>query len=140
MTRNSMDEQVPEPEVVAVAQRRQFSLAYKKRILEEARACTEPGEMGALLRREGLYSSLLSKWRQAEESGQLNGQEAQPRGRKPAPEAELRRELERAQRQVARLEAQLAQARAIIEIQKKVSQLLGLELTQNASDTPEWSR
>jgi hypothetical protein len=60
---------LPDPEVVPMAKRRQFSAAYKRRILEEAESCSEPGEVGALLRREGLYSSHLTTWRQQRERG-----------------------------------------------------------------------
>lgn len=117
---------VPEPEVVPVGQRRQFSAGYKVRILEEADACSAPGEIGALLRREGLYSSHLGKWRKARARGQLQSLEPQQRGRQPEPGAGLRQQVERLEREKARLEARLAQAEAIIEVQKKVSQLLGL--------------
>ena len=111
----------PDPELVERPQRRRFTAAYKLRIVQEAEACTEPGEIGALLRREGLYSSLLTEWRRAREVGALQALE-RPRGRKPAnpleaENAELRRRAERA-------EAELAKARKVIEIQGNVSALL----------------
>jgi transposase len=117
---------MPEPEVVPVGQRRRFSAGYKLRILEEAGACTEPGEIGALLRREGLYSSHLGKWRKARAQGQLDGLQARRRRRESGADASLREEVKRLRREKARLEVRLAQAEAIIEVQKKLSQLLGL--------------
>jgi len=112
---------VPDPELVERPVRRRFTAEYKLRVLWEADACTRPGEIGALLRREGLYSSLLTEWRRAREAGALKELE-RPRGRKPADRrdvenAELRRRLERA-------EAELAKARTVIEIQGNVSALL----------------
>ncbi len=116
---------VPNPEVPPRAKRRQFSPEYKKRILEEADACTERGQIGALLRREGLYSSHLDKWRRQREQGTLAGLASKPRGRKPNPEAtelaQLRRENERLQRQLQRAET-------IITFQKKLADLLGIPL------------
>jgi transposase len=113
----------PDPEVVVKAQRRQFSAEYKRRLLQEADACTQRGEVGALLRREGLYSSHLNTWRQQRARGELQGLTPAKRGRKADPQAA---ENARLQRETARLKAQLARAELIIEVQKKVSQLLGL--------------
>lgn len=109
-----------DPEVVAPRQRRQFSAAYKQRILEEAERCSQPGEVGALLRREGLYSSHLTRWRQQRRSGQL---EPRKRGRQADPQAA---ELRRLQRENERLKAQLERAELIIDAQKKLCQLLNL--------------
>jgi len=114
-----------DPEVVPMAQRRRFTAGEKLRILEEAEACTEPGEIGALLRREGIYSSYLSRWRQARDRGQLTALGAQQRGPKSATDAALAREVTRLRRENERLQARLDQAEAIIEVQKKLSQLLG---------------
>ena len=117
---------MPEPEVVAFARRRRFSARYKLRILEEADACSEVGEVGALLRREGLYSSCLVRWRRARARGELAGLQGQ-RGRvERADVAGLRQELERALRENARLEKRLVRAEAIIEAQKKLAEMLGL--------------
>src|SRR3954463_5082533 len=104
-------EGVPDPELVERASRRRFSAEYKLRILRETDACSRPGEIGALLRREGLYTSHLTAWRKQRDAGALAGLE-RPRGRKPADprEAELRRRLERA-------EAELEKARKVIEVQ-----------------------
>jgi transposase-like protein len=114
---------VPDPEVVVKAQRRHFSAEYKRRVLQEADACTQRGEVGALLRREGLYSSHLNTWRQQRARGELQGLTAAKRGRKADPQAA---ETARLLRETERLKAQLARAELIIEVQKKVSQLLGL--------------
>lgn len=109
-------------EVTAKAVRRQFSAAYKLRILQEAEVCSK-GEVGALLRREGLYSSHLTTWRRQQAAGQLAGLTPRPRGPKPNPEAE---ELKKLRKENERLQRRLQQAEAIIEAQKKLSQLLGL--------------
>jgi transposase len=114
---------LPDPEVVVKAQRRRFTAAYKQRILQEADAATQPGAVGALLRREGLYSSHLSTWRQQRAQGELQGLTPAKRGRHVDPQAA---EIVRLQRETDRLTAQLARAELIIEVQKKVSQLLGL--------------
>jgi len=114
---------VPDPEVVVKAQRRQFTAEYKRRILQEADACTQHGEIGALLRREGLYSSHLNTWRRQRARGERQGLTPAKRGRKVDPQAA---EIVRLQRETERLKAQLARAELIIDVQKKVSQLLGL--------------
>lgn len=111
---------VAQTEVVARPKRRTFSAAYKRSILDEADRCTEPGDIGALLRREGLYSSNLTTWRRQRERGELEGAK---RGRKPA--SDEAKELKRLQRENARLKRKLEQAETIIEVQKKLSQLLG---------------
>lgn len=114
---------VSDPEVVVKAQRRQFSAEYKRRILQEADSCTQRGEVGALLRREGLYSSHLNTWRHQRACGEVQGLAPAKRGRKADPQAA---ENARLLRETERLKAQLARAELIIEVQKKVSQLLGL--------------
>lgn len=113
------------PEVLPKVDRRQFSAATKLRILEAADRCSEPGQLGALLRREGIYSSHLSKWRWLRKQGQLQALSPSQRGPKPThlPEHD---EIVRLQRQVEQLQAKLAHAEAIIDIQKKVSALLSL--------------
>lgn len=116
----------PDPEVALRAQRRQFTVADKLRILAEADACSEPGQIGALLRREGIYSSYLSDWRRERENGQLQGLGGQKRGRpRTAPTAEVAQ----LQQENAQLKAQLAQAELIIAAQKKLSQALEQTLT-----------
>ena len=126
---------VPDPEVVPQAKRRRFNAEYKMRILEEADACNEPGQIGALLRREGLYSSHLTTWRRQREQGQLAALSPQKRGRKPLVDEALAKELAELKRANQRLENRLQQAETIIEVQKKLSGLLGL--TANANQTDE---
>lgn len=109
-------------EVVAKAKRRQHSAEYKLRILREVDACKGTGEVGALLRREGLYSSLVSKWREQRERGSLSGLSEQRRGPKVDPNAA---EVARLQRENKRLKEQLERAELIIDVQKKVAQLVG---------------
>jgi transposase-like protein len=125
--------QVPEPEVLPRAKRRQFSAEYKLRILEEVDACTKRGQIGALLRREGLYSSHLSKWRQQRAKGQLAGLSPKKRGRKTPDPTEV--ELARLRQENERLRSRLEQAEIIIDVQKKLSQLLGL--TEDETETDE---
>lgn len=117
----------PDPEVVARPKRRRFTAAYKARIVREAEACTEPGEIGALLRREGLYSSLLSRWRRAMQEGALVGLDSK-RGRKKDPDTKLRQQLRKLERENAKLKRQLQQAETVIEVQKKLSEMLGIPL------------
>jgi transposase len=121
----------PDPEVPAKAKRRRFSAEYKLAILREADACTQPGQIGALLRREGLYSSHLVDWRRQREVGALQAL-ARRRGRAPAEAAAA--ELERLRRDNQRLAAKLDQAERIIEIQGKVSELLGIPLDPASDD------
>lgn len=111
----------PDPQAVPQAERRHFSAEYKLRILAEADACTERGQVGALLRREGLYSSHLDKWRKQRAQGQLGPQK---RGRKADPQAA---EIARLRQEVAQLQGRLQRAETIIEVQKKLSELLGLK-------------
>ena len=115
-----------DPEVVDKPSRRRFSPTYKLRILEEVDGCTEPGEVGRILRREGLYSSSLATWRKAARNGSLRAL-SKKRGRKPErnPLDEKVRNLER---QNARLENELRKAHLIIDVQGKVAGLLGISL------------
>ncbi len=125
---------VPDPEVRPRAKHRHFTAEYKKRILDEAGTCTEPGQLGALLRREGLYSSLLTKWRQQQAAGALEGLQPKKRGPKPDPQAQ---ELARLQRENQRLQERLRKAELIIEVQKKVAMLLGVPLETPPEDSPK---
>ena len=118
---------VPDPEVLEKARRRRFSATYKLEILQEADACSEPGEIGALLRREGLYSSHLSKWRQQREEGALEGLKPKKRGRKARPRNPLTRRVAELERDNERLRRKLEQAETIIEVQKKLSRILGMD-------------
>lgn len=115
---------IPDPEVEACPKRRRFSAAYKARIVEEAEGCTEPGDIGALLRREGLYSSQLSKWREQYRTGALDALRDDKRGRKRRRNP-LEDEVARLRKENARLSGRLDKAEAIIEIQKKVAAMLG---------------
>jgi transposase-like protein len=123
--------EVPDPEVPAKAKRRQFSAEYKLRILKEADACKGPGEIGALLRREGLYSSHLVTWRRQREARALTGMKALKRGPKGRGEDPRVKQLERDN---ARLQRRLKQAETIIEIQKKVAGILGIPLKSPEPD------
>ena len=116
----------PNPEVAATAQRRRFSSGEKRRILALADGCKRPGEIGALLRREGIYSSHLSTWRKQRAADQRAALEPQKRGPKANPALAEARHLEQITRENVRLRRQLAQAHTIIDVQKKVSTLLGL--------------
>jgi len=126
---------IPDPEVVPKAKRRKFSAEYKRRILEEADNCTEPGQIGALLRREGLYSSHLSTWRRQRDRGLVQALSPKKRGRKR--KDELEREVARLQRENERLQASLEQAETVIEVQKKLSRLLGLATEENGAGRRE---
>lgn len=125
----------PDPEVLPrteKAKRRTFTAAYKQWVLEEAEKCREqPGGIGRLLRREGLYSSHLTTWRQQQEAGQLAGLAPRKRGPKSNPEAE---EMSRLRRENVRLSRQLEKAELIIEAQKKLSEILGITLEQETED------
>ncbi len=127
---------VPDPEVVPRATRRRFSAAYKLRILGEADSCTKPGEVGALLRREGLYSSHLVAWRRARDQGQLDALAPKRRGPRPDPARALKRRLTQLERENVRLRQRLETAETILAVQKKVSRLLGIEMPETSgSDT-----
>ncbi len=114
----------PDPEVRAVAKRRRFSAAYKLAVLAEVDRTGEPGAIGALLRREGLYSSQLTQWRREREAGALEAL-SRRRGRKAKMTAEQKR-IAALEARNARLERELSQAHTIIEVQKKLCTLLGL--------------
>jgi len=113
---------MPKTEVVSKPRRKQFSVGERQRILREADACQGSGEIGALLRREGIYSSYLTTWRKQKERGELDGLSPQKRGPKTDPQAI---ELAKLRRENERLQKKLQQAELIIDIQKKVSQILG---------------
>ena len=128
---------MPDPAVPERPVRRRFTAEYKIHVLREADRCTEPGQLGALLRREGLYSSHLSTWRQQRDEGTLAGLAPKRRGRKPDPNAPLIAENERLRRTNQRLAAKLRQAEAIIEVQKKLSEVLGIPLPPSESSGSE---
>ncbi len=114
----------PDPEVPEKARRRHFTAKYKLRILAKADRCSQPGEIGKLLRKEGLYSSHLSKWRKQREEGALAALTPKKRGRKPRPVDPQAKRVAELERDNARLRQDLEKAQTIIEVQKKLSQLL----------------
>lgn len=114
---------IPEPEVTEKAKHRRFTIEYKAKIVREADACTESGQIGALLRREGLYSSHLSKWRRAYQVGALAGLRDDKRGRRRTKQP-LEIENEQLKKQNAQLKKRLSKAEVIIDIQKKISSVL----------------
>jgi transposase len=114
--------------VTSKAQRRRFTAEYKRKVLQEADACTESGQIGALLRREGLYSSHLVTWRHARERGELEGLTPKKRGPKAQEPNPLAKELAAKEREIARLKAENAKLQIICDVQKKVSLLLGVTL------------
>ncbi len=118
------EQQTPSPEVLEKPVRRRFTVEYKVKILAEADACTDTGQLGELLRREGLYSSHLSTWRRRRAEGALAGLTSKRRGRKAKPKNPLANENERLRRENERLKDQLRQAELIIDVQKKVSEML----------------
>jgi transposase len=118
----------PATEVTPKAKRRRFTAEEKRRILREAAACTERGEIGALLRREGLYSSHLMKWREQAERGEIAGLTPKKRGPEPKVVDARDKQLADQQRLIAKLTQRLEHAAAIIEVQKKLSQVLGIPL------------
>ena len=122
---------VPDPEVEARPKRRQFAAEYKLGVLREADACKEPGAIGALLRREGLYSSHLVEWRRQREEAAHAQLKSRKRGPKPKLEDPRVKQLER---ETARLERRLKRAETIIEIQKKAAELMGIPLRTLDSD------
>ena len=125
---DKQDRPAPDPEVVAKPTRRQFTAEYRLRILEEADRCTRPGEVGRLLRREGLYTSHLAAWRKARRSGSLQGLTPKKRGTKPAAPNPLSPKVRQLEVKVARLEKELAAAHTILDVQGKVAGLLGFSL------------
>ena len=118
----------PSPEVLEKPVRRRFTVEYKAKILAEADACTEPGMLGELLRREGLYSSHLTTWRRQRDEGALAGLRPKRRGRKAKPKNALADEVARLQRENQQLKEQLRQAELIVDVQKKVSEMLNIPL------------
>lgn len=113
-------------EVVAVARRRRFTASYKRRIVREADACRTPGAVGALLRREGLYSSHLSHWRHEVEAVEVAALQSKPRGPKPDAAKAVDRRVLGLELEVATLRKKLGRAEQIIDVQKKLCELLGL--------------
>ena len=121
----------PETEVLAKAQRRRFTAEYKRRLLKEADRCTQPGEIGALLRREGLYSSALTTWRAARERGELAGLAQKKRGRRARRADPRDRKIAAQEREIVQWKSRAQRAEALVEIQKKFSEMVGVPLPEN---------
>lgn len=124
----------PDPEVAEKKSRRKFTAKYKLRILKEADSCTEQGQLGALLRREGLYSSNLTTWRRQRDKGLLSALAPKKRGRKKSPKNPLADRVARLEKENRRLQDKLAKAQIIIDVQKKVSQILAMDQDQDNDD------
>jgi transposase len=124
----------PDPEVVPIARRRRFPGAEKRRILGEADRCTKPGQLGALLRREGIYSSMLANWRKQRDQADQAALAPRKRGPKPAANREEVRQLKQLARENARLQRELERAHTIIDVQKKICTLLGLPTADESGE------
>ena len=122
----------PDPEVPEKKPRRRFTAKYKLRILDQADACTQPGQIGALLRREGLYSSNLTTWRKQRDQGILQAMKPKKRGRKRKQKNPLANRVAQLEKENRRLQDKLKKAETIIEVQKKISEILGIN--QNPDD------
>ncbi len=123
---SSLAPPAPDAEVAATAKRRRFSGGEKRRILTAADRCTQPGEIGALLRREGIYSSNLADWRKQREAAELAALTPKKRGHKPDPALAAARRIGELNKDNDRLRRKLTRARLIIDVQKKLCTLLGL--------------
>jgi len=121
---------LPDPEVSGKAVRRKFTAKYKLSVLQQADACKEPGDIAALLRREGIYSSNLNTWRRQRDQGTLEALTPKQRGRKPSPHDQVILENMQLRKENAQLAHRLKQAELIIDVQKKVSQILGITLAK----------
>ena len=119
-----------ETEVLAKATRRRFTAKEKLRILRLADACTQPGQLGALLRKESIYSSALSSWRKARARGELDALSPKRRGPQPAVADPRDKKIAELERALAKSEARAKRAEALVEVQKKVAELLGTQLSQ----------
>ena len=122
----SVEPGVPDVEILEKPTRRSFTAAYKLSILAEDDACSEPGALGRLLRREGLYSSHLGCWRRQRDDGVLAGLTPKRRGRKAEARNPMADENQQLKRENERLKEQLRQAELIIDVQKKVSEMLSI--------------
>jgi hypothetical protein len=120
-------------EVLSKARRRSYTTAYKLDLLRRADECEEPGEIGKLLREEGLYSSHLAVWRKARANGELSAKAPTKRGPKAREHDARDREIDELKRQVAKLQARAERAEQLVELQKKVAELLGRPLDENES-------
>jgi len=126
---------IPDPEVPEKPERRRFTAEYKLRILAEADACKTHSEISALLRREGLYSSSLSKWRQRQRAVELDALSPRKRGPEPDLAIPFKKRIADLEREVERLQLKLRQAETIIDVQKKVSGLLGMPMEKGDGES-----
>ena len=117
-----------EVEVLEKATRRRFTAEYKAKVLKEADVCKQPGEIGALLRREGLYHSHLTVWREQRRKGELVGLAQKKRGPAPKETNPLAAKLATMEKENVRLKARAERAEALVDLQKKVSEILGIAL------------
>ncbi len=127
----SADRDRPDPEVLEKKPRRKFTAAYKLRILKEFDACVKPGEKGALLRREGLYHSNICTWRRQRDEGQLKGLSPKKRGRKTNKANPLEQKLLKLERENRNLQEKLRKAEIVIDVQKKISEMLNIPQPEN---------
>jgi len=132
--RDSLVSSPPDPEVPEKKSRRKFTAKYKLRILAEADTCTRSGQLGALLRREGLYSSNLATWRRQKEKGVLKAMTPKKRGRKRKEENPLTQKVVQLEKENRQLQQKLKKAELIIEAQKKMSEILGIAQDLDESD------
>ena len=132
--RDSLVSLPPDPEVPEKKSRRKFTAKYKLRILAEADTCTRSGQLGALLRREGLYSSNLATWRRQKEKGVLKAMTPKKRGRKRKEENPLTQKVVQLEKENIQLQQKLKKAELIIEAQKKMSEILGIAQGLDESD------
>ena len=121
----------PDPEVSDKAKRRRFTAEYKRKILKQADACTRPGDLGALLRREGVYSSSLTAWRTARDRGEIAGLAPKKRGPKVSPHNPAQRRIAELEREVRKFQARAERAEALVAVQKKLAEILGLSLPES---------
>ena len=133
--RKNLHRVAPDPEVPEKKRRRKFTAKYKLNILSKADLCAQPGQIGALLRREGLYSSHLTTWRRQRKEGLLDALSPKKRGRKKNPTNPLADKVGRLEKDNRRLQQKLKQAELIIEAQKKMSEILGI--SQNLAESDE---
>ena len=132
--RDSFVSSPPDPEVPEKKPRRKFTAKYKLRILDEADTCTRPGQLGALLLREGLYSSYLNTWRHQRENGILQAMAPKKRGRKQKEKNPLVKKVAQLEKENLRIQQKLKQAELIIEAQKKMSEILAIAQNLDESD------
>lgn len=127
-------EPVPDPEVVERPLRRRFTAEFKRQVLAELDSCSASGDIGALLRRHGLYSSHLVTWRNQRATGELAGLAPKKRGRKPEPKNPLAEKNAKLERGLARMTARAERAERLVELQKKIAELFGEKLPSDPED------